>query len=161
MSRAELYPPLSPDRLAVWSRFGSWDQRYFPNVVGLELDEVRTDYARMRLPFRDELLQRVGAIHGGEIATMVDTVVVPAIGAAYERMPNMLTVDMQVRYLGAARKVDLVVEGWVVKRGRSIVFCQSEVRTDPDGDLIAEGWTTYRVVPPDTPTGSGAATGTG
>ena len=153
-SRAEQHPPLPPDRLAVWSRFGSWDKRYFPNVVGLELDEVRTDYARMRLPFRDELLQRVGAIHGGVIATMIDTVVVPAIGGAYERMPMMLTIDMQVRYLGAARKVDLVVEGWVVKRGRSIVFCQSEVRSEPGGDLIAEGWTTYRVVPPETETPS-------
>ena len=58
---------------------------------------------------------------------------------------SVLTVDMQIRYLGAARETDLVAEGWITKRGRSIVFCQAEVRTHPGGDLVAEGWLTYKV----------------
>jgi uncharacterized protein (TIGR00369 family) len=146
-NRAELHEPLPPDRVERWSRFGRWDRTYFPSLVGLVLEEVRQDYARMRLPFRPELEQPAGAIHGGVIATMIDTVVVPAVGAYYERMPPMLTIDMQVRYLGAAREADLVAEGWVVRRGRVVVFCQSEVRTVA-GDLVAEGWTTYRVTLP-------------
>jgi acyl-coenzyme A thioesterase PaaI-like protein len=71
---------------------------------------------------------------------------VPAIGAYYPQMPLMLTIDMQIRYLGAARETDLVAEGWITKRGKSIVFCQAAVTT-PTADLIAEGWLTYRVIP--------------
>lgn len=144
--RAGGFEVLPAGRAERWAKFGRWERTYFPSLVGLELEEVRLGYARMRLPFRPELEQPAGAVHGGAIATMIDTVVVPAVGAAYERMPLMSTIDMQVRFLGAARGVDLVAEGWVVKRGRSIAFCQSEVRVgDAAGDVIAEGWTTYKI----------------
>ncbi|HEY8543494.1 MAG TPA: PaaI family thioesterase [Acidimicrobiales bacterium] len=144
-SRAASYANLPEERARYWGRFGKWGQTYFPNVVGLELEEVKVDYARLRLPYRPELRQPAGVVHGGAIATLIDTVVVPAIGAYYPEMPMMLTVDMQVRYLGAARETDLVAEGWVTKRGRSIVFCQAEVLSAPGGDAVAEGWLTYRV----------------
>ena len=143
--RAGLHEELPEERVRYWSKFGKWDQTYFPNVVGLELEEVKVDYARLRLPYRPELRQPAGVVHGGAIATLIDTVVVPAIGAHYPQMPFMLTVDMQVRYLGAARETDLVAEGWITKRGRSMVFCQAEVRSRPGNDLVAEGWLTYKV----------------
>ena len=147
---ADRFAPLDGPLAERWARFPSgWDRVYFPTLVGLELEEVRTDYARMRLPYRPELDQPAGVVHGGALATLIDTVVVPAIGAYYPQMPVMLTIDMQIRYLGAAREVDLLGEGWVVKRGRSIVFCQASVTSEPDGDLVAEGWLTYRVVPPE------------
>ena len=148
-TRAGLYEPLPPERAAYWGKFGSWEETYFPQVVGLVFEEARIDYGRMRLPYRPELRQPAGVVHGGAIATLIDTVVVPAIGAYYPQMPVMLTIDMQIRYLGAARDVDLVGERWVVKRGRSIVFCQAAVTSEPDGELVAEGWLTYRVVAPE------------
>lgn len=143
--RAHLHEPLPADRMAYWSRFGRWERTFFPNFVGLQFEEIRVDYGRMRLPYRPELEQPAGVVHGGAIATLIDTVVVPAIGSAYEVRPRMLTLDMQIRYLDAARETDLVAEGWVVRRGRSIVFCQAEVVNDPDGTVVAEGWLTYRV----------------
>src|SRR6476619_3332438 len=127
--RSAQYEPLPATRAAHWSRFGKWEQRYFPNVVGLELDEVRVDY-------------------GGAIATLIDTVVVPAVGSAYDVFMNMLTIDLQIRYLGAAVRTDLVAEGWVNRRGRSILFCQAEVRAVDTGDVVAEGWLTYKVSAP-------------
>jgi uncharacterized protein (TIGR00369 family) len=146
MNRSSQYEPL-PDRgLEFWNRFGNWDEVYFPTLVGLQLEEMKVDYARMRLPYRAELNQPAGVVHGGAIATLIDTVVVPAIGAVYDRVPVMLTIDMQIRYLGAASQTDLIAEGWVVKRGKSIVFVQAEVRT-ADDDVAAEGWLTYRVIP--------------
>lgn len=147
-ARAALHEPLPPERALRWSRFGDWDQTFFPQVVGLELEEAKLDYARMRLPYRPELQQPAGVVHGGAIATLIDTCVVPAIGAAYDTMPVMLTIDMQIRFLGAAKERDLVAEGWITKRGRSIVFCQASVVTAPDGELVAEGWLTYRVIVP-------------
>ena len=148
--RSAQYEPLPATRAAHWSRFGKWEQRYFPNVVGLELEEVRVDYARMRLPFRDELNQPAGVVHGGAIATLIDTVVVPAVGSAYDVFMNMLTIDLQIRYLGAAVRTDLVAEGWVNRRGRSILNCSAEVRAVDTGDVVAEGWLTYKVSAPRT-----------
>lgn len=143
---AERFPPLPPDRAATWSRFGRWDTTYFPTLVGLEVEEIRTDYCRMRLPFRPELNQPAGVVHGGAIATLVDTVVVPAVGSGYDAMPRMVTVTMNVQFLGAVAGCDAVAEGWVEQRGRSLVFCRAEVRTD-DGRPAANATLVYKVDP--------------
>lgn len=128
--RAEEFDLLPRSVLERWSSFGSWpDQTYFPNLVGIEVEELRRDYARMRLPWRPELNQPQGLMHGGAIATLIDTVVVPAIGTAYEDPRMFSTIEMSVRYLGPVRSEDLVAEGWVTRRGRRVVFCDVEVRT--------------------------------
>ena len=113
-------------------------------MVGLVLEEVRSGYGRMRLPYRPELRQPAGVVHGGAIATLIDTVVVPAVGGVYEERPRMLTIGMNVRYLGALVAEDAVGEGWVEQRGRSIVFCRAEVRSG-SGALVADGTLVYKV----------------
>ena len=110
-------------------------------MVGLELEEVRTDYARMRLPFRPDLEQPAGVVHGGAIATLIDTCVVPAVGQAYPADWAYLTIQMDVRYRGAVVAQDAIAEGWVEQRGRTLVFCRAEVRS-ADGTLV------YTVRPP-------------
>ena len=113
-----------------WARFPKgWDRVLFPTLVGLELEEVRTDYARMRLPYRPELDQPAGVVHGGAIATLIDTVVVPAVGQAYDAGWAYFTVAMDIRYIGAVVGEDAIAEGWIEQRGRTLVFCRAEVRT--------------------------------
>ncbi len=138
------FEPLPTDRAERWSRFGSWDRTFFPSFVGLRLDEVRLGYARMTLPYRPELDQPAGVVHGGAIATPIDTVVVPAVGAAHDEVPIMLTLSMTIDYLGAIRGEDATAEGWVVRRGRSISYCQALVRS-ASGAVAATGSLVYKV----------------
>src|SRR5680860_517869 len=99
------------------------------------------------MPYRPELRQRAGVVQGGAIATLVDTVVVPAVGSAYEEVPRMVTVNMLVQYLSSIVEEDAVAEGWVVRRGRSTVFCRAEVRTG-SGALAATGDLVYQLLGP-------------
>jgi uncharacterized protein (TIGR00369 family) len=117
---------------------------FFPQFLGLDVEELRTDYARMRLAYRPEFRQPAGVWHGGVIASMIDTVVVPAIGGAYDEPRQLFTIDMQLRYLAPIGEEDAVAEGWVVKRGRSIVFCDAEVRA-ASGTLAATATLVYKV----------------
>ena len=144
---AARFAPATPEVAARWARFGHWDRRYFPDVVGLELEEVRTDYARMRLPYRPELDQPAGVVHGGALATLIDTVVVPAVGQAYAADWAYFTIQMDVRYRTAVIGQDAVAEGWVEQRGRTVVFCRAEVRA-ADGTVAADGTLVYTVRPP-------------
>ena len=126
--RAEDFEPLSPEVAQRWAKFGQWEDRVlFPSIVGLRVDELREDYCRMRLPYRPELNQPFGVVHGGAIATLIDSVVVPAIGAAYGPDIQYVTVNMNINYTGAVVETDAVAEGWVTRRGRSTVFCRAEV----------------------------------
>jgi len=142
---AARFEPLPADVAARWSNFPRFDDVvYFPRYVGLVLEEVRRDYSRMRLPFRAELRQPAGMVHGGAIATLIDTVVVPAIGSAYDERRRLLTINMSIQYVGGVAEEDAVAEGWVERRGRSIVFCRVEVRTGT-GELAATAAITYKV----------------
>ena len=143
--RAEQFAIATPDVVEKWQGFGSWDRPYFPSLVGVVVEEVRTDYCRMRLPFRPDLEQPAGVVHGGAIATLIDTVVVPAIGQAYPVGTRYSTVDMHVQYLSALVATDAVAEGWIVRRGRTMVFCEAEVLAGDSGRLVARGLLTYHV----------------
>lgn len=79
--RADDFAPLDPETARRWAFFPHWEGKtYFVNIAGLEVEELRRDYARMTMPYRESNLQAADLVHGGAIATLIDTVVVPAIG---------------------------------------------------------------------------------
>ncbi len=142
---ATRFAPLDPERARAWQDFPKFgDEVFFPRFVGLELEEVRVDYARMRLPYRPELDQPARVIHGGAIATLVDTAVVPAIGSAYDDRRELLTIGMHINYLAPIAGEDAIAEAWVEKRGRTMVFCRVEVRS-ASGALASTASLVYKV----------------
>jgi uncharacterized protein (TIGR00369 family) len=143
-ARSEQFPPLAPEQLATWGRFGTWDVEWYPSFLGIKVEELRQDYARMRLPYRPEFRQPAGVVHGGVIASMVDTVVVPAVGSGYDSPRQLFTIDIQLRFLAPIIEEDLVAEGWITQRGRQIVFCDAEVRS-ASGVLAATATLQYKV----------------
>lgn len=148
VNRSELHAPLAPEVAARWSRFGRGDTELYVNLLGLVVEDVRVDYCRMRMPFRDALNQAAGIVHGGAIAGLLDSVVVPVVGAAYDRDTRFSTVDMHVQFISALVREDAVAEGWIVKRGRGTVFCEAEVVGADTGKLIARSVLTYNVSTP-------------
>jgi uncharacterized protein (TIGR00369 family) len=147
--RAEAHAALDEATTQRWLRFGQSSVVTFPGLLGLVVEEVREDYCRMRLPFRPEVLQAAGLVHGGAIASLLDAVMVPAVGAVLERGANYATVDMHVQFIRAIRSgpdaEDAIAEGWVTRRGRRTVFCESEAFGARSGDLLAKSVLTYAV----------------
>ena len=126
---AHRYGPLPENVRRRWAKFCAWEDEYFPNHIGMVVEELRQDYARLRLPWQQILRQREGIMHGGLITALVDTCAVPAIATHYEVHPRMATVQLGVRFLQPVRERDIVAEAWVEHRGRSMVFCRAEVRS--------------------------------
>lgn len=147
-ARAAGYDPLPPGRAERWAKFGHWDDPYLPTLLGLVVEEIRVDYCRMRLPWRQEITQPAGVAHGGAIAALIDSVVVPAIGSGYDDQRNFVTIDLQVQYMGAMVDEDAVAEGWITQRGRSIVFCEADVVGARSGKRLARGLLAYKVSTP-------------
>lgn len=146
--RAAAHSPLPPARAERWAKFGTWDEPYFPTLIGLVVEEIRLDYCRMRLPWRQEITQPAGVAHGGAIAALIDSVVVPAIGSGYDDNRNFVTIDLQVQYMGAMVGEDAIAEGWITQRGRSIVFCEADVVGATSGKRFARGLLAYKVSSP-------------
>ena len=145
---AARFGPLPAPVLERWSRFCTHGDEHFADRMGMTVEELRRDYSRLRLPWRAMFRQRTGVMHGGVIAALVDTTVVPAIAAHYEGSPHMGTIHLGVQYLRPVVDRDLVAEAWVEHRGRSVVFCRAEVRSAGSAgevDLVATATLVFRV----------------
>lgn len=145
--RAEHYEPLPPEQQQRWDRFDEGSAHLYPGLLGFTIEEVRLDYARLRMPIKPELRQAGGVVHGGAIASLLDSAVVPAIGSRLPADAKYSTVDQHIQYIGPLVDEDALAEGWVVRRGKRTVFCESEIRAEGTGRLVARSVLTYNVVP--------------
>lgn len=117
----------------------------FFTLLGLQLDEVRKDFCRMRLPFRPELRTAADMVHGGAIASLIDSAGVMAVWSNVDPgVTRGATASLTVNYLAAAQAVDLTAVAQVIRRGRSVVFVDVDV-TAPSGERIAKGLVTYKL----------------
>jgi uncharacterized protein (TIGR00369 family) len=114
--------------------------------VGLRLREIEPDHAVLEMPFSEELATYGEVVHGGAIGTLVDTAATAAswAGAEMPETPRGATISLTVNYVRAATGQDVVADARVVRRGRSLCFCDVRV-TDAEDRLVAHGVVTYRV----------------
>ena len=144
-TRADQFEALDNDTEARWRKFGSTGDVNFSVFLGFEIEELRHGYCRMRLPIRPEVKQAHGLVHGGALASLLDTVLVPAIGVTVPPGSTYSTVDLHVQFLDALRDEDAVAEGWIVRQGKRTVFGESEARSASTGKLVAKAVLTYNV----------------
>ncbi len=113
--------------------------------LGIELEELGDGTARLRLPFRPELATMGTTVHGGAIATLLDTAAMAAAwaGAPVPAKLRGTTVALHVAYLAPADGADLVAEATVLRRGRSISTV--DVVVSAGAEAVARGTVTYKV----------------
>ena len=115
---------------------------HFPRLLGIEIDSVEPGRARLSVEIRKELLQLQGIMHGGAIATLIDTAVAFAIVGASEPDARFTTVELKVNYLSPIREGRVVADARLVRDGRRIVVADCDV-FDANGRLAAKGLLTY------------------
>jgi uncharacterized protein (TIGR00369 family) len=95
-------------------------------LIGATLAVVEPGYVEVQLPFRDDLTQQKGYVHGGILGMIADT----ACGySAYSLMPagcSLVTVEYKINILSPARG-SLVAKGQVIKPGRTLTIARAEV----------------------------------
>jgi uncharacterized protein (TIGR00369 family) len=120
-------------------------------LIGASLTVVEPGQVEVALPYRDDLTQQKGFIHGGIIGMIADT----ACGyAAYSLMPadsSLVTVEYKINILAPAR-ASLVARGEVLRAGRTLTVTRGEVYSE-DGKHVASMQQTLMMLPgtPDTP----------
>jgi uncharacterized protein (TIGR00369 family) len=87
-------------------------------------------------------LQPFGVVHGGNIATLIDSATFWACYMAQATDEDgMTSVDLKLNYLAATRSEPLSCQGTLIKSGRTLSYAQAEVR-NPEGRLVAHGTST-------------------
>ena len=75
-------------------------------------------------------------VHGGLVATLLDTAMGGACMTVLADDESFLTADLHVEFYRPARPGTLRAEGRVVQRSRRVAFCAAEVRSG-DGVVLA------------------------
>jgi uncharacterized protein (TIGR00369 family) len=120
-------------------------------LIGASLAAIEAGASEIRLPYRADLTQQKGFVHGGIIGMIADS----AAGyAAYSLMPasaSLVTVEYKMNILAPARGA-LVARGKVIKAGRTLTVARAEVYAE-DGTHVASMQQTLMMLPntPDIP----------
>ena len=117
--------------------------------LGVELLEIRQGYAKVKVPFREEVIGdfRSRRWHGGIIATIMDSVGGIAVGTYFtSTMDKMATIDLRVDYLNPAEASAIIVEGEIVRLGKTILVTRMKAYQENSDELISEGKGVYNFI---------------
>jgi uncharacterized protein (TIGR00369 family) len=114
--------------------------------LGMGLESIEADRARLAMPYRDELATIGDVVHGGALSALVDTAAMAASWSAHDASGPLrgTTVGLSINFVAAARGQELTADARVIRRGKSLCFCDVDV-TDRDGALVAKGLVTYKL----------------
>lgn len=123
----------------------------FLDLVGATVEETRKGYARLSLKLENKHTNPNGVMHGGVVTTLLDEALAIAVasarGAEAVRAQPHTAIEMNASFLAAAREGDeIVVEGTLLKSGRTVFFGEAEARKRGDNKLISKGRVTF-VIP--------------
>jgi uncharacterized protein (TIGR00369 family) len=110
---------------------------------GLEYVSCNGGVAEIRLPFKLDLTQSLGVVHGGMVGLAADTAGWFAAASVYPQR-LVTTAEYKINLLTRARG-DLLATGRVLRQGRTLITCQLEV-VDAENKLIAVGIGTYACI---------------
>lgn len=118
----------------------------FVGHLGLRLSEMKTDTATLTMPYAQALATIGTVVHGGAIASLIDTTAMVAAWSGAEAPPQLRgsTVGMTVTYVAPATGEDLHATARVLHRGRSLVQLDVEVWSASNA-LVAKGLVTYKI----------------
>ncbi len=118
----------------------------FPALLSMEPMDLGVGYAVIGLDVQAKHRQLMGVVHGGVLASLIDTA---AFWAVYYEIDDpdawLVSVDLRLNYLAAANKGRLSVRGTSKKIGVRLCYAVAEV-TDGAGGLLAHGTATLMVV---------------
>lgn len=102
----------------------------------------------VRLDVRDEHMQIMGRVHGGVLASLLDSAVALAVHAPMAAGSAAATLDLNVQYLRPVTAPGvLLAQGEVLARSGRVALARAEV-TDLDGGApYAVASATYRLYP--------------
>lgn len=114
----------------------------FFKLIGVEIESVGVGTATLVLPIREEFKQNDAIVHGGAIATVIDSSLAFSIIPLLDENERTTTVDLTIHYLrpltgGVARAT-----ARVIRAGRRVITVSAEL-FDENEKLTATALSTY------------------
>ena len=116
----------------------------FAERLGVTVEDTGDGEATLGFEVRDEHLNPAGTLHGGVVATLVDTVMGQAVRTTTGDGEVPATSQLTVTYLRPGRPGRLEVRGRVRTRGQHLTICEADV--EQEGKGIAHAVATFALL---------------
>ena len=119
------------------------DKKNFDHFINPDILRLDDGLAEVRWFPQPEHLNRFGAIHGGALAGLIDTV---ASIASLTKLKRIVTIELSVSYIKAATISNTILaKGVVIQAGKSLIRTTVELFNE-DNQLITRGNLTFFIL---------------
>lgn len=118
----------------------------YPAHMSMTLAEIELDRAVIRLETGRCHLQPYGMVHGGVLATLIDTATFWSVFMRIPEDSGLVNIDLKLNYLKPVESGVLIAEGFAIRSGKTISYAESKV-WDANRDLVAHGTSTLMTLP--------------
>ena len=95
---------------------------------------------QVALPVTEDMLNGGGVLHGGCLATAIDSVSSVGLMTAGEDVPIGVSINLNVTYLSPVQEGDhIVVDSRLKKLGHNVAFLEVDVLNESTGKVAATG----------------------
>ena len=119
----------------------------FGKLLGIKLDAIEPGEATLSLQIRDDFKQNAGVVHGGVIASLIDTATAFAILPLLNAGERTTTVDLTISYLRPLTAGSMLARAKVLRAGKRLIVVSAEL-FDDGRTLAATALSTYMRLPP-------------
>lgn len=116
----------------------------FAAVLGVRHQQADDGRSRLELDATDQHLNPAGTVHGGVLATLVDTAMGAAVRSSTGDEDVPATSQLTITYLRPARPGTLTVTAEVRKQGEHLTVCEADV--EQDGKALVHAVATFAVL---------------
>ncbi|QCR21732.1 PaaI family thioesterase [Pontibacter sp. SGAir0037] len=103
------------------------ERQEFMKLMGFDVTSIKEGRVEGELVLRQQHRQHKGFTHGGVIATLADIVAGFAAVTLVAKDQHVVTAELKVSYFHPGVGDKLIAKGYVIKQGRMLNFCESEV----------------------------------
>lgn len=118
----------------------------FPRHMAMRLADIAFGRATIELELSRVHLQSFGLVHGGVLATLIDTATFWAVFMALPEDAGLVNVDLKLNYLRPVTEGTLKAEGRSIREGKSLCYSEATVYNQHDA-IVAHGTSTLMVLP--------------
>lgn len=110
---------------------------------GLVVEEARSGYTRIRLPYKPWMLRPGNVISGPTLFTAADAAMYALVMAHIGPAVMSVTADLNIRFLSPAPAGDVVAEATMLRLGLRLAVMEVALHTGPEKTFVAHVTGTY------------------
>lgn len=114
----------------------------YARLLGIKLECVELGSATLQMQVQKRLTQNHGVVHGGALASLIDSATAFAIISLLAPEEKVTTVDLTISYLRPISKGRLSCTAKVVRAGRRLLVVSADVFDDGQ-KLVSTALSTY------------------